>query len=129
MKRLPKLHWPRLRRDGMTFIEMMLVVVMIGMVSLALYKSFSNGLRVWQKSRQLIVEEDILIFFDKFADDLRNTYVYSNLPMTGDARRMDFPAFVWMPRMNAAPEAKDEFAEQLGRIEYYFDDGKKQIMR
>jgi len=112
----------------MTFIEIMLVVALIGMVSLALYKSFANGLRVWQKSRELIVEEDILIFFDKFAQDLRNTFVYTSLPFKGDIRRVDFPAFVWMPSMNSH-EREGEFKDQMGRIEYSYDDAQKQIIR
>jgi len=111
----------------MTFIEMMLVVALIGMVSLALYKSFANGLRVWKKSRELVVEEDILIFFDKFAQDLRNTYIYSSLLVEGDGQRMALPAFVWMPPMNS--DKKDEFAEQMGRVEYSYDAADKTVKR
>jgi len=112
----------------MTFIEITLVISLIALISLALYKAFSNGLRVWEKSRELIVEEDIAIFFDKFAQDLRNTYVYSTQYFLGDISRVSFPAFVWQKQMNR-PGRDSDYKDQMGQVEYFLDITRKSIVR
>lgn len=105
---------------GMTFMEIMLVVSLIGMVSIALYQAFANGMKVWEKSREMVVEEDIIIFFDKFAQDLRNTFVFSTLPFEGDSQRFSFPSLVRAADMKKFSAVK-QFKEQMGRVEYYYD--------
>jgi len=112
----------------MTFIEITITVSLIAIVSLALYKSFSSGLRIWQKSRELVIEEDIAIFFDKFAQDLRNIYVNSTQYFTGDNSRVSFPAFVWMMEMNSRGDT-NEYKEQMGQVEYFLDYSDNELIR
>jgi Tfp pilus assembly protein PilE len=112
----------------MTFIEIMLVVSLIGLVSLALYQSFTNGLRVWQKSRELIIEEDVAVFFDKLAQDLRNTYVHTTQYFEGDSSRVSFPALVWLKTMNPRRHS-DEYSDQMGQVEYALDVERRSIVR
>jgi len=112
----------------MTFIEITMVVSLIALVSLALYKSFSNGLRVWEKSRESVIEEDIAIFFDKFARDLRGVYIHSLQHYEGDGTSFSFPAFVWMKKMNPEGNTED-YEDQMGQIEYAFDHSSDGIIR
>jgi hypothetical protein len=112
----------------MTFIEITLAVSLIAIITLALYKSLANGLLVWSKARELVIEEDISIFFDKLAHDLRNTYVHTTQHFEGDGTRVTFPSLVWLPAMNPRFE-RDGYLEQLGQVEYLFDHGRHAIVR
>ncbi|HSV43921.1 MAG TPA: hypothetical protein VLJ10_05135, partial [Candidatus Bathyarchaeia archaeon] len=60
-----------------TLIELLLVASLLSLISVSLYQALSNGLRVWQYTRRLSVEEDVMIFLDKLSADLRNSFDYS----------------------------------------------------
>lgn len=114
---------------GLTLIEILLVVSLVSLITLALYVSFANGLKVWERSRQLVLEEDMAIFLDKLSHDLRNTYTYSKVSAKGTSTRFVFPAIVHTmadPKMGL-PE--DAYIDQMGQVEYYFDTTDKSIYR
>lgn len=110
----------------MTLIEILIVVSLISMLSLALYNAFSNGIRVWDKSQRLVVEEDIAIFFDKLSRDLRNTYSYSKINFVGADHRFTFPSRVLTLR---GLQSGHDYIEQLGSVEYFYDFNEDAIFR
>ena len=107
--------------SGMTLIEMLLVVSLIGMVSIGIYNALSSGLKVWKKSNQLVIEEDVAIFFDKISGDLRNVFYFSKIPMEGNNIRFSFPTIIYdVPNLPIGEESSD-LVDQVGVVEYYFD--------
>ena len=116
-------------RDGFTLIEMLIVVSLFSLVSLAIYTSIASGLNVWDRSRGRIIEEDIAIFFDKISMDLRNSFFYSKIEPVGSKNRFSFPCRVWVPADSRLGLAKGEYVEQLGKVEYFFDRNKHQLIR
>ena len=114
-----------LRRSGFTLIEILLVISLLAMIGAAVYRSFSNGLKVWDHSRKLIIEEDIAIFFEKFSDDLHNSFAYSRIPFEGREDHLKFATIV-----TAKADAKLKMEEgallsRIGQVEYYFDPGQR----
>ncbi len=109
----------------MTLLEVLIVVSLIAMIALALYHSLTNGLRIWDKSRQLVVEEDVAIFFDKIRHDLDNTFWYSKIKFEGTEERCSFPTIVHV----ALDAERMSYQDQLGNVEYYFDGLAKKIYR
>ena len=61
----------------MTLVEMLIVVGLVSFVMVAIYTSFANGLKVWKRSQQLVIEEDVAIFFDKFSQHFYNPFPHS----------------------------------------------------
>lgn len=114
---------------GMTLIEILIVVSLISVTSLALYHALANGLRVWDYSDKLVVEEDIALFVEKLSSDLRNTLYFSKIPFEGDRQSYSFPTIIKLR------EPKDNFSkralvsEQIGRVFYSYDVSKKAILR
>ena len=108
-------------KKGMTLMEILIVMSLLALVSLAIYHSLSNGIRVWERNRELVVEEDVVIFFDKLTQDLRNTYFYSKINFKGDEFRFSFPTIVYTPADKRSNIPEGEFIEQMGRVEYYYD--------
>lgn len=99
---------------GMTLIEILIVVSIMSMVSVAIYASLSNGLKVWKRHHELVVEEDIVIFFEKLTQDLRNAFEFSQFEIEGQEQKFSFPTIVQI-------QMDDEMIQQIGKVEYYFD--------
>ena len=112
----------------MTLIELLLTVSIIAILSVALYKSLDNGLKVWKKGQNLVFEEDVVIFFEKMTQDLRNSFFYASIPFEGDETRLAFPTIVDVPKDKKAGPAGG-LIEQIGKVEYSFDAEQNIIYR
>ncbi len=117
------------RRQGMTLVEVLIVASLISVISLAVYNSLASGLKIWERNRHLIVEEDILIFFEKFSQDVRNSFIFSKILYEGTEIRFACPVLV-----DVFPDPKsglplDEYVTQVGKVEYYFDYNEHKIYK
>ena len=113
---------------GFTLVETLLVVSMIAMIGLTLYATLSSGVKLWQRGQQFVAEEDISIFFDKIGGELRNSFEYSLIQFKGREKEISFPTLVRAP-LYSTKKDKGFYADQIGRVEYYFDSSKKQLFR
>lgn len=111
----------KISRQGMTLIEMLIVSSLIAGVSLLLYRGLVNGIKVWERSQRLFVEEDIAIFFDKFGLDLKNTFRNSLISPAGSLQKFSFPTIVRTPADPKSNWPKAEVIDQLGEVEYFFE--------
>ena len=66
-------------RTGFTLVELVLVTAMLSVVGLAAYSAFSNGIRLWKRVNEEVIQEDINMFFVKISRDLRNLSRYSGI--------------------------------------------------
>lgn len=85
---------PVSRKQGFTFVEMLIVSAILSVVALAIYAAFNNGIKIWQKVNQPLAEEDLDIFLDKFAADLRNTFKFTGIKFLGAKDWLGFPTLV-----------------------------------
>jgi len=113
---------------GFTFIEIVLVVSMAGIISVAVYRSLSNGIKIWKRDRSIAAEEDAMIFFDKISQDLKNSFSFSQIGFEGRFNNMSFPTVV-----RSFPDNSEfdpgEYIYQVGRVEYYYDTIRKTLFR
>lgn len=116
-------------KKGMTLIEILIVTSLLSLVSLAIYNSLANGIKVWERSRQVVVEEDVVIFFDKVAQDLRNTFFHSKINFKGTEFKFSFPTIVYTPADRRSGASEGEYIEQMGRVEYYYDFNEDTLYR
>ncbi|VAW18715.1 hypothetical protein MNBD_BACTEROID05-1166 [hydrothermal vent metagenome] len=116
-------------REGMTLVEILLVVALIGILNVAIYYCLSSGLNVWKRSQGLVIEEDISIFFEKLTEDLRNKVRYSGIPTEGYEYKFSFPSVVYTLQDSQKKNSSDQFVNRLGRVEYYYDILDKGIYR
>ncbi|MFA6216154.1 MAG: prepilin-type N-terminal cleavage/methylation domain-containing protein [Candidatus Omnitrophota bacterium] len=91
---------------GFTFIEILIVTMMMSVVSLAIYSAFNNGIKIWQRLNRQLPQEDINIFFDKFASDLRNCVKLKNMNFIGKADMLEFSSIVMSARMEQVSVGK-----------------------
>ena len=118
-----------MRRRGFTFIEIMLVTAIFATLSVAIFTCLSNGIKLWERGRQLMSEEDAAIFFDRFSSDLRNTFTYSKLAFIGGEYALEFPSVVWTPADRVSVRAYEERVDQMGKVRYEYDPEHGTVMR
>jgi prepilin-type N-terminal cleavage/methylation domain-containing protein len=126
--RMIKYFFKKRRQSAFTLVEMLLAVSILAAVTVSLYQALSHGLRVWERSRQLSVEEDVMIFFDKLATDLRNSFDFSLFDFEGGSGRIVFSTVISVP-MGKGAEETVFFADQIGRVEYGLDSMSNAIYR
>ena len=98
--------------QGFTLIEMLVVTVMLSVISLAIYATFNNGIKIWQKINKPIPQEDLYIFLDRFVSDVKNTFKFTGLNFLGKVDRLEFPALVDSPRLNK---------KTVGQVVYFYN--------
>lgn len=89
-----RIPYPVSRRLGFTLIEMLIVSAILSVVALAIYATLNNGIKIWQKVNRQLPEEDLNIFFDKFALDIRNTFKFTGISFSGTIEKVEFPTLV-----------------------------------
>jgi prepilin-type N-terminal cleavage/methylation domain-containing protein len=84
-----------------TLIELLVVTVMMSVVCLAIYSTFSSGARIWQRVNRMSLNEDLNIFFDRFNADVGNSVRYAGLKFSGKTDRLELPTLVSSPALEA----------------------------
>lgn len=105
-----------------TLIEMLVVVSMVSVISLAIYATLSGGLRIWQRVNLNTPAEDIVIFFEKITSDLRNAVKFSSLSFFGEEDNFEFVSLIHSHRLDKKTIGKtayslDAFSGVLKRYE------------
>jgi prepilin-type N-terminal cleavage/methylation domain-containing protein len=118
------------KKNAMTLIETLIVVSLVGLLGLAIYQSLANGIRIWDRSREIVTEEDVIVFFDKINTDLRNAFFYSKIRFEGGEYRFTFPTLVYTPQdTRISDRSEDEYVDQIGKVEYYYDFNEDAVFR
>jgi hypothetical protein len=102
-------------RESFTFIELIIVVSILSLVSLTIYSTLANGTKIWQTVNRVLPEEDLQIFLDKFAHDIANTLKFGSIRFLGEPDRLEFACVVYSPSLNN---------KTVGKIIYGYDQGK-----
>ena len=126
MKKFKKIN---ISHQAFTFVEMLLVVSMIAIISIALFNTFLNGMKIWDRGYRDITEEDVSLFFEKFVTDLRNSVDYSLLPFEGKGDRISFATLERTKKDARKSKGSVGYVNEVGRVEYYFDSVKKALFR
>lgn len=107
-------------KRGFTLIELLIVTVLLAVVSLAIYATFNNGIKIWQKINEYVFQEDLGIFFEEFTVDLRNAFKSKQFDFLGDKEKFEFITLVKSQAMNKTT---------VGKVAYLYDPQSKTIAR
>lgn len=108
------------KNRAFTLIEMLIVTAMLSVVSLAVYATFNNGIKIWQKVNQEMPAEDADIFFEKFTSDLKNSLKISSIDFSGKEDEFEFATLVKSHRLEK---------NTVGRVRYRFNYARGEITR
>jgi prepilin-type N-terminal cleavage/methylation domain-containing protein len=123
MSRFPGLatqNMNKQRIQGFTLVEVLIVTLILSVISLAIFSTFSNGLKIYNRINSEFTFEDLVIFCDRFGQDLRNSLNYTGINFTGKDDEMEFAGILNSPRMQK---------RTVSGIKYAFDPSKELITR
>jgi prepilin-type N-terminal cleavage/methylation domain-containing protein len=109
-----------LKRGGFTLIEILVVTVILSIVSLAIFATFNNGIKIWQRVSRLLPEEDMAIFFDRFNSDVKNSLRFGGLKLTGSEYTLQLVTLVSTSRFQGLTP---------GEVIYSYNQNSKVISR
>ncbi|MCX5708989.1 MAG: prepilin-type N-terminal cleavage/methylation domain-containing protein [Candidatus Omnitrophica bacterium] len=108
------------RKTGFTLVEILIVTMILAVISLAIFSTFSNGMKIYNRVNSEVTSEDLVIFCDRFGHDLRNSFNFSLINFTGKAEELEFAGLVNSPRMEK---------RSVSRIKYIFEPSTEKIKR
>ena len=82
------------RRRALTLVEVIITAGLVAVVGLAVFSALNSGLKIWQRLNKTTIEEEVHIFFEKFASDIRNSFQYKGIDFVGDETRVAFAGVV-----------------------------------
>jgi hypothetical protein len=119
----------KFKSKAFTLVEILLVSSLVAVLGIAVYRSFSNGLKLWAKVQRINRGAETTIFLERFAEDLRVSVGISNILFKGTPTKISFPAIVMTsadPKSSRSPES---IIDQIGMIQYCFDHEQHAIFR
>jgi len=111
-----------------TLVEILLVVSLFAMTSIAIFQTFSSGVRIWDYASKFFPEEDVMLSLEQMTHDLHNSFYYSLFEFKGELATAEFTTIVTTPS-DPRSGSVSPYLQQIGRVQYSFDKNKKQILR
>ena len=108
---------------------MLLVTSLVAMCSVAIFRTFVSGVKLWEHAQRFSVQEDISIFFDKLSEDLRNSFYFSAIKFNGMETQVSFPAFVTTRADTNSSRAQEGLIDQIGAVQYRLDYEEHKLYR
>lgn len=119
----------KLKTKSFTLIEVLLVSSLIAVLGVAIFHTFSNGLKLWARAQRLNPESEVALFLDKIGEDLRSTSAISGIAFKGIGAQLSFPAIVLTKADQRSSRASEGMVNQIGAVRYRFDPGTQTIYR
>ena len=118
---------PRNASLGLTFVELMVALSLIGMVGAAALAVFSGGFRIWQQGETLGVRDrQIHLVMEQMRRELVSMRKFAPLPVKGEYDQLSFAGMVPVPYKR---EQQEFDVPEVARIAYVFDSGRKLLSR
>ncbi len=107
-------------KSGFTLVEMLIVTVILAITSLAIFSTFSNGIKIYNRINSEATLADLAIFSDRFGQELRNSVNFTPIKFVGKKDELEFATLVNSPRMQK---------RSLGRVKYGWESSRERLMR
>jgi prepilin-type N-terminal cleavage/methylation domain-containing protein len=92
-----------------TLIEMLVVVSILSVISVAIYAALSNGIKIWQRINTILPEEGISIFMEKLTSDLKNAVKFQSLSFIGEEDNVEFVKIIQSHRLEKMTVGKTAY--------------------
>jgi len=80
-----------MKRNGFTFIEVVISITIFTIIIVAVYSVFYMGLRTWRKGQEEKSLQKVRLAFLKIEKELKKTFFFSKVPFKGTREGMIFP--------------------------------------
>lgn len=109
-----------MKQKAFSLLELILVSSLIPILSLAIYSTFSSGLKIYQKINNNLPLEEINIFLNNFYKDIKNTFYFKDIIFQGDKEKIELASLVYNPYFKT---------KTIGKIIYLYEPNRKRLIR
>jgi len=79
-------------QESFTFVELLIVVAIFSLLSLAVYTTFSSGIRIWRRIQDTsILQRRVFLGLERISQDLRQALDFSKIGFSGKINEVGFP--------------------------------------
>lgn len=104
-------------RAGFTLIELLMVSVLLAAVSLAIFGVFNSGIKIWQRMKSAVINEEVNIFLSKFTRDVSCGLKFSAISFAGDAEEARFATLLYSPQLEKRTVGEVTYTCKAGILE------------
>jgi len=123
---MPQLFKAQTNMRGLSLIELLITVVIVSFLSLAVFSTFAQGLKLWKRALSATPDIDSDFIFEKIALDLRNAYQSQMGSFVGEKDSLQF--FAYGPVSYSAANGEDGI-QPIRKIHYKFDQEAKKLVK
>ena len=110
------------KKNGFTLIEILMAITLVAVISLAVYGSFSSGVRIMRRIAHPAFEEEASVVFEKISRELENSFLNADIPFTGEKDRFAFATIIRSEPVLGGARA-------VGQVTYFYDSYGKSMSR
>ncbi len=114
MKRCPAPRKSKSASGGLTLVELLMAAAMSVVVAVAVLSAVSRGADIWRRAAGTDSLSEVVFFFDRFTEDIRNCQVFPEIGFWGNEKSMGFPSLV---------SGRNFFRPVPGRVTYAYGGG------
>lgn len=103
----------------------MVVSALLAVIALAVFSTFSSGVKLYQRTGQIGRSEEAVMFLERFSSDARNSFVFSGIAFNGTDKSLQMPAVVSLTGMPSAAGT----VRSIGRVSYLYDPQQRTLAR
>lgn len=111
------------RADGFTLVELLVVSLLLGVISLTTYSGLSVGVKTWKRIEFSMKEVDLAVGWKRFRKDFVAQPLFRAIGFYGITGEVSFPGLV------RVTDGEGEVHEEVGRIRYLFDPSAHSLCR
>ncbi|PIQ86873.1 MAG: hypothetical protein COV74_03310 [Candidatus Omnitrophica bacterium CG11_big_fil_rev_8_21_14_0_20_45_26] len=77
-------------RQGFTLIELMTGILLTALIGFAIYQALFQGMRLWHRTTQVKVLDELNFYIEELTEDVRNAVKYSTREFEGETDYLTF---------------------------------------
>jgi prepilin-type N-terminal cleavage/methylation domain-containing protein len=120
LETIARLRKPKMSLTGFSLIELLIVTMILSVVSLAVFSTFSSGLEIWHRINRKTTNEELVIFCHRLRIDLSNSFKFTGIDFIGREDKLEFASLVNFPALTT---------KSVGQVIYELDEYNHALVR
>jgi type II secretory pathway component PulJ len=117
------------RRNGFTFVEMLIAAALLATVGLAVFALLAGGLQIWERLQQQAAREiEVQLALEQMRRDLVHQRPFRPIGFEGSYDEVSFPALVPVTYRDRS-SGKEWESQEIGQVAYRWDSLRQALVR
>jgi len=109
---------------GFTLLELLIAVALTAVIALAIFGTWTQGIRVWERANQAQFEDrEVRFVLETMAKELRNSFLFTGMAFSGTGKEVSFPQMIHITGLTEISQ------REIGRVSYSFNPDEQALIR